>query len=1133
MGNFASVGNTFVEGAREGGFSNPNTNTRVRGIDSADNTRDYFLTEIPWDSFNIGRVDIQRGPNSILFGVGSPAGIINASVNTAGFKNAYEVQARVGSYGSLRMSADFNQVVIPQQLAIRVALLDDDTKYRQDPAFNDDRRLFGAIRFEPEVLRRGSARTAFRANYELGKVDANRPRILPPIDQITPFFNGLNKTTYDIYYAYATGIVSGTTTPKYFGEQENYWLGGNYLGMQFNAEPRINYDAMQSGTPAILATQKSPAGNGAVTRFGIGPNGSQDQTIDGLPFRLGEGIVTYNQYTLNANRANPALFPGAGSGFYKSFTLSDPKIFDFYNHLLDGPNKWEAQNWDAANLVLEQTFLGNRLGFELVYDNQQYEEKGASNGIGTAISVDISANSKDTLPWAYGSVAKYNGSGPAGTNPHAGRAYVGSSGGSGGSRDTERENFRVTAFGEIRAADFMEKSWLQKLIGRHLLTGLHTDETYDQFTLDWVRYAMEGEWDNLIGNGPGPNGTGMSSIRSGSRLIPISVYISDPLFGDSLEAGLDLKPIKHRVMPAGNVNVRYFDSHWKWPTNPADPAYVDPAAAWTNPTVLPAPGASTQSENPANYVGWTNRTFRILNAEQGDIASLYTNAARLQQKNTAQGLTWQGFLWDDMIVGTYGWRRDKQTQRSGVGELSPVTGAVNPDVELEPEAETVRGTSRSWGVVVHQPKAFRGALPWDTRFSLTYSNGENTRVQNRYSFDGGKLPNARGSTKDYGFMVDTLNGRVHLKMVWYETTVKDANISSVLSSESSLGGTAAGVWQFTKWALGAGMQGLAGMAGDPAANNFAYLWNWALAAEPTNTALADVNSDAFKNHPQTIKQKAAIQSFLENMPEQSFWDAYAIPVNVAAAKAGDWNNAIGGWKVSQGNWEIGGNQTINGVPPTGTVDNVSKGVEIELVGKITPNWNVAVNASKQTASQLKLGDAFVEFVEAQAAFYASPAGDLRLWWGGDDRVGDVWDRSVGAAYRFQKETNGKLVPEMSPWRLNVVTNYVFDSGLLKGANLGGAYRWQDGHILGYALKSDFSNLDVNKPYWGDSEDAIDLWVGYERKLTDRIRWRIQLNLRNVGQSVTLVPISVQPDGTPALQRIREGQTWAVTNTFSF
>src|ERR1019366_2665924 len=59
----------------------PSATTRIRGLSAADNTRDYFITDIPWDSFNVGRIDIQRGPNSILFGIGSPGGIINNDVN--------------------------------------------------------------------------------------------------------------------------------------------------------------------------------------------------------------------------------------------------------------------------------------------------------------------------------------------------------------------------------------------------------------------------------------------------------------------------------------------------------------------------------------------------------------------------------------------------------------------------------------------------------------------------------------------------------------------------------------------------------------------------------------------------------------------------------------------------------------------------------------------------------------------------------------------------------------------------------------------------------------------------------------------------------------------------------------------
>src|SRR6187431_3653006 len=78
FGNWGGFGN--AQGASDrGSLLAPNQNTRVRGLDSADNTRDFILTDIPWDGYNVDRVEIQRGPNSILFGVGSPAGIINVA----------------------------------------------------------------------------------------------------------------------------------------------------------------------------------------------------------------------------------------------------------------------------------------------------------------------------------------------------------------------------------------------------------------------------------------------------------------------------------------------------------------------------------------------------------------------------------------------------------------------------------------------------------------------------------------------------------------------------------------------------------------------------------------------------------------------------------------------------------------------------------------------------------------------------------------------------------------------------------------------------------------------------------------------------------------------------------------------
>jgi len=122
---------------------------------------------------------------------------------------------------------------------------------------------------------------------------------------------------------------------------------------------------------------------------------------------------------------------------------------------------------------------------------------------------------------------------------------------------------------------------------------------------------------------------------------------------------------------------------------------------------------------------------------------------------------------------------------------------------------------------------------------------------------------------------------------------------------------------------------------------------------------------------------------------------------------------------------------------------------------------------------------------------------------------------------------------MATWRFNTVANYNFQTGALKGANVGLGFRWQKGVILGYHLNEDGDNLDINAPIWGDPEPLFNPRAGYNHKLTKKINWRIQANFRNVGEDVHLKRLSVQPDGSNGLMRIEEGMTWTLTNTFSF
>ena len=148
-GTYAGLGNaTGVD--ESGSLINPGGQQRVRGLAAADLTRDFFPTDIPWDAYNVDRIDINRGANSFLFGLGSPAGIVNASLKNAEFYTRGSVEARYGSHGTKRASLDVNQELLKNVLALRVGLLYDDQKYQQVPAYQKDKRQFVALRWDPQ-----------------------------------------------------------------------------------------------------------------------------------------------------------------------------------------------------------------------------------------------------------------------------------------------------------------------------------------------------------------------------------------------------------------------------------------------------------------------------------------------------------------------------------------------------------------------------------------------------------------------------------------------------------------------------------------------------------------------------------------------------------------------------------------------------------------------------------------------------------------------------------------------------------------------------------------------------------------------------------------------------------------------
>ena len=223
-----------------------------------------------------------------------------------------------------------------------------------------------------------------------------------------------------------------------------------------------------------------------------------------------------------------------------------------------------------------------------------------------------------------------------------------------------------------------------------------------------------------------------------------------------------------------------------------------------------------------------------------------------------------------------------------------------------------------------------------------------------------------------------------------------------------------------------------------------------------------------------------------------------------------------------------------------TADTQSKGYEFELTANPTPNWRLAFNAAETTAVRTNIGgQALNDLVTYFDTLMAGPAGDLTRFnsdWSVGNQLRQDWSGFRGQ-YTLLKLQENTAASELRKWRYNVVTNYSFKEGLLKGVGVGGSYRWQDKVVIGYPVvpgTGGLASFDLTKPYYGPGEAGVDLWVSYERKLTEKIRWRIQANIRNVGQNDGLIPISVEPDGsTWASVRVKPVQEWFVTNTFSF
>jgi outer membrane receptor protein involved in Fe transport len=500
LGNLANEGGRSGENTVTEIFDTLSPTTRVRGLASATLTRNLYESNLPMDSYNVDRVTMNRGANSILFGVGSPAGIIDTTNIAPVFRDATELTARAGSYGSYRGTFDLERVLIEDKMSVRIAGLMEDTKYQQRPAFERDKRLFATLSWRPTDT------LSINVNTEQGDIDSNLPRQFPLVNMVSIWFDplarpdGLVQPTHNAL----TTTGNGTYGRSYNGPNSAIFV------------PQVAWSESGSGSVNTSLNANGTAGMLNLKQKFWHPAGSPNRQADWWASIRGSGR---NQEIWNGG-VNSEI-----SGEFTNNQITDTSIIDFRNHLIDGDTKGESLKFDTYNASIEQLFWDNNIGVELSYDKQTNSAQShrlLAGGRSEALQIDPT----EILP--DGSV-----------NPNLGRPLVGFNNGSWSKADNDSNVFRTTAFIKLNASERTD-GLISKLVGNHTITGLF--ETRDASSYN--RRGHQYKWGiDYAEFGTYTNGKYVNASLprvSGHRNFGGIIYLGDSLYGTSTPAGANL-----------------------------------------------------------------------------------------------------------------------------------------------------------------------------------------------------------------------------------------------------------------------------------------------------------------------------------------------------------------------------------------------------------------------------------------------------------------------------------------------------------------------------------------------------------------------------------------------------------------
>lgn len=482
---------------------------------------------------------------------------------------------------------------------------------------------------------------------------------------------------------------------------------------------------------------------------------------------------------------------------------------------------------------------------------------------------------------------------------------------------------------------------------------------------------------------------------------------------------------------------------------------------------------------------WFNAATGQWVNENVTLDEVYFSQGLQKREIRTRGLVWQGYFLQDRIIPTIGYRKDKsRTVNGGPAVLDINRGLFNIDQldDFGTNWISRQGNTRTKGIVVKP-------LKW---LHLHYNDSDSFKPEVvAQNVLGEYLPNPTGKGKDYGFSLNLLNDRLYVRINKYETFEKDARTRF---------GTVIGRVNRLDFDIGTG--------NDP----FDLEDNLATWLAPTFTDPVQLEAEVYRR--------------LQLTPEFL-------------------------------------NQIRNGGTITDINNAESKGYEFELNFNPTRYWTLKATAARQQAIDSALSPTLVTYVNQRMPIWKSikaPGADAILgnaddvfWWtnGPNPDVAasnnaniplNWFQTNVWSQYKLNVANSGKSKPQVREWRFTMTTNYqlagLTEHRYLKNFGIGGSARWEDRAAIGYLAGSPdpdgiIRELNADKPVFDKARFYADLLVSYNnlRFWNDKVRMRLQLNVRNVLENGRLQAISVNPDGSPNNFRIVDPRQFIFTATF--